>query len=152
MPRRLQFAGTNARLRLVDIDAALRFISENHRAVLAARRKDGSPQLSPVAAAVDDQGRVVVSSRETAVKTKNLRRDPRVSLCVMNDGFYGPWVQVDGVAEVVSLPDAMDGLVAYYRQISGEHPDWDEYRAAMQREKRVVLRITVDRAGPNVSG
>jgi PPOX class probable F420-dependent enzyme len=136
----------------VDVEAALRFISENHRAVLATRRRDGSPQLSPVAAAVDDSGCVVVSSRETAVKAKNLRRDPRASLCVMNDGFYGPWVQVDGAAEVVSLPDAMDGLIAYYRQVSGEHPDWDEYRAAMQREKRVLLRVTVERAGPNVSG
>jgi PPOX class probable F420-dependent enzyme len=136
----------------VDVEGALRFIAENHRAVMAARRRDGSPQLSPVAAAVDEEGCVVVSSRETAVKAKNLRRDPRVSLCVMNDGFYGPWVQVDGTAEVVSLPDAMDGLVAYYRQVSGEHPDWDEYRAAMQREKRVLLRITVERAGPNVSG
>jgi PPOX class probable F420-dependent enzyme len=136
----------------VDVEAALRFISENHRAVLATRRRDGSPQLSPVAAAVDDTGRVVVSSRETAVKAKNLRRDPRASLCVMNDGFYGPWVQVDGAAEVVSMPDAMDGLIAYYRQVSGEHPDWDEYRAAMQREKRVLLRVTVERAGPNVSG
>ncbi len=136
----------------MDIETAVRFISENHRAVLAAHRRDGSAQLSPAAAAVDDEGRVVVSSRETAVKTKNLRRDPRVSLCVMNDGFYGPWVQVDGTAEVVSLPDAMDGLVAYYRQVSGEHPDWDDYRDAMQREKRVLLRITVERAGPNVSG
>jgi PPOX class probable F420-dependent enzyme len=136
----------------VDVDAALRFISENHRAVLATRRRDGSLQMSPVAAAVDDAGRVVVSSRETAVKAKNLRRDARVSLCVMNDGFYGPWVQVDGTAEVVSLPDALEGLVAYYRQVSGEHPDWDEYRAAMQREKRVLLRIRVERAGPNVSG
>jgi PPOX class probable F420-dependent enzyme len=94
----------------------------------------------------------VVSSRETAVKTKNLRRDGHASLCVMNDGFYGPWVQVDGTAEVVSLPEAMDGLVEYYRQVAGEHPDWDDYRAAMQREKRVLLRITPERAGPNVSG
>jgi PPOX class probable F420-dependent enzyme len=141
-----------ARLRGVDIEAALRFIAENHRAVLATRRRDGAPQMSPVAAAVDAHGRVVVSSRETAVKTKNLRRDDRAALCVMNDGFYGPWVQVEGSAEVVSLPDAMDGLVEYYRQVSGEHPDWDDYRAAMQRERRVLLRITPDRAGPNIAG
>jgi PPOX class probable F420-dependent enzyme len=130
---------TVARLRRVDIEAALRFIAENHRAVLATRRRDGAPQMSPVAAAVDAQGRVVVSSRETAVKTKNLRRDHRAALCVMNDGFYGAWVQVEA-------------LVDYYRQVSGEHPDWDDYRAAMQRERRVLLRITPDRAGPNIAG
>jgi PPOX class probable F420-dependent enzyme len=135
----------------LDIDAAVRFAAENHRAVLATRRRDDTPQLSPVTVAADD-GQLVVSSRETAIKVKNLRRDPRASACVINDSFYGPWVQVDGTAEVVSLPDAMDGLVAYYRQVAGEHPDWDDYRAAMQREQRVLIRITPERAGPNISG
>ena len=125
---------------------------ENHRAVLATRRRDGGPQLSPVAVATDAEGKLVVSSRETAIKVKNLRRDPRASVCVMNDSFYGAWVQVDGTAEIVSLPEAMDGLVAYYRQVAGEHPDWDDYRTAMQREQRVLIRITPERAGPNISG
>jgi len=136
----------------VDIEAAVRFVAENHRAVLATRRRDDTPQLSPVAIATDDQGKLVVSSRETAIKVKNLRRDPRASACVMNDSFYGAWVQVDGTAEIVSLPEAMDGLVAYYRQVAGEHPDWDDYRTAMQREQRVLIRITPERAGPNISG
>jgi PPOX class probable F420-dependent enzyme len=136
----------------VDIEAAMRFVAENHRAVLATRRRDDSPQLSPVTIGADDGGKLIVSSRETAIKVKNLRRDPRASVCVMNDSFYGPWVQVDGTAEVVSLPDAMDGLVAYYRQVAGEHPDWDDYRAAMQREQRVLIRITPERAGPSISG
>jgi PPOX class probable F420-dependent enzyme len=136
----------------VDIEAAMRFVAENHRAVLATRRRDDSPQLSPVTVGADDGGKLVVSSRETAIKVKNLRRDPRASVCVMNDSFYGPWVQVDGTAEVVSLPEAMDGLVAYYRQIAGEHPDWDDYRAAMQREQRVLISITPERAGPSISG
>jgi PPOX class probable F420-dependent enzyme len=136
----------------MDVEAALRFVAENHRAILATRRKDGAPQLSPIAAAVDEQGNVVVSSRETAVKTKNLRRDPQASLCVVSDSWYGSWVQIDGTAEVVSLPDAMDGLVAYYRQVAGEHPDWDDYRAAMERERRVLIRVRAERAGPNVSG
>jgi PPOX class probable F420-dependent enzyme len=136
----------------VDVEGALRFVRENHHAILATRRRDGSVQMSPVAAGVDDDGKVVVSTRETAMKTKHLRRDPRAAVCVMNDGFYGPWVQVEGPAEVVPLPEAMDGLVAYYRQISGEHPDWDDYRAAMEREQRVLVRITPERAGPNVSG
>jgi PPOX class probable F420-dependent enzyme len=95
---------------------------------------------------------VVVSSRETAIKVKNLRRDPRASLCVLNDDWYGQWVLVDGRAAIVSLPEAMEGLVEYYRRVAGEHPDWDDYRAAMEREKRVLLRISIDRAGPNQSG
>jgi PPOX class probable F420-dependent enzyme len=136
----------------VDIEAALRFVAENHHAILATRRRDGSPQLSPVVAGVDDQGRVVVSTRETAIKAKNARRDARVAVCAFGDGFFGPWAQIDGTAEVVSLPDAMDGLIAYYRGISGEHPDWDDYRDAMQREKRVLLLITPERAGPSISG
>jgi PPOX class probable F420-dependent enzyme len=135
----------------MDVDDALRFVAAHHHAVLATRRRDGLPQLSPVTCGVLD-GRVVVSSRETAVKTKNLRRDPRASVCVVDDHFFGPWVQLDGTAEVVALPDAMDGLVAYYRQVAGEHPDWDDYRTAMQREHRVLIRITPERAGPDVSG
>ena len=135
----------------MDIATALDFIAQNHRAVLATSRANGNPQLSLVAAAVDDDT-VVVSTRETAVKTKNLRRRPRASLIVFTDNFYGNSVQVEGPVEVVSLPEAMDGLVAYYRQISGEHPNWDEYRAAMEQERRVLLRITVERAGPDQAG
>jgi PPOX class probable F420-dependent enzyme len=105
-----------------------------------------------VAAGVDEAGLVVVSTRETAVKTKNLRRHPRASLAVLSDAFFGEWVQVEGPVEVVSLPEAMDGLVAYYRGVAGEHPDWDAYRAAMESERRVLLRLTVERAGPNTSG
>ena len=136
----------------MDIDHALEFIRSNHRAVMLTHRSDGRPQMSPVVCNVDAGGRIAVSTRETALKTKNLRRDPRVSLCVVNDGFYGDWIQVDGTAEVTSLPDAMEPLVDYYRSISGEHPDWDEYRNAMERERRVIVRITVDRAGPDRSG
>jgi PPOX class probable F420-dependent enzyme len=135
----------------MDRGNALEFVSHHHRAVLATSRADGSPQLSPVAAAVDGDT-VVVSSRETAMKTKNLRRRPRASLLVFTDAFYGDWVQVDGPVEVVSLPEAMEGLVAYYRGVAGEHPDWDDYRSAMERERRVLLRITVERAGPDIAG
>jgi PPOX class probable F420-dependent enzyme len=115
-------------------------------------RRDGTPQLSPVTASVDDEGYVVVSSRETAVKTKNVRRDPRAWLCGIPDEFFGDWVQVEGSVSVVALPEAMDGLVAYYRSVSGEHPDWDDYRAVMQRDQRVLLRLDLTRAGPDVSG
>jgi PPOX class probable F420-dependent enzyme len=136
----------------MDVDRARAFIRENHRAVLATRRTNGDPQLSPVVCAVDAEGRVTVSTREPAMKVKNVRRDSRVSLCVLNDGFFGDWLQVDGTAEVVSLPEAMELLVEYYRSVGGEHPDWDEYRAAMERDRRVLVRIDIDRAGPDRSG
>jgi PPOX class probable F420-dependent enzyme len=136
----------------MDVAEALEFLRANHRAVLATTRGDGSPQLSPVTVGVDAEGLLVVSTRETAVKTRNLRRDPRAWVCAFTNGFFGPWVQVSGTAEIVSLPDAMEGLVSYYRSIAGEHPDWDEYRRAMTAERRVLLRITPTSAGPNVSG
>jgi PPOX class probable F420-dependent enzyme len=136
----------------MDLDAARDVVLAQHHAVLATMRRDGSPQMSPVAATVDAEGRVVVSSRETAIKTKNVRRDPRAWLCVLSDGFFGRWVQVEGSVEVVSLPEAMDGLVDYYRSVAGEHDDWDDYRAAMQREQRVLIRLDLTRAGPDVSG
>lgn len=136
----------------MEAEAAREFVRSHHRAVIATRRRDGSPQLSPVVCGVDDAGFVVVSTRETAMKTKNLRRDPAVSLCVFDDAFFGEWVQVDGRATVVSLPEAMDGLVEYYRSVAGEHHDWDDYRDAMVRDRRVLVRIAIDRAGPDRSG
>jgi PPOX class probable F420-dependent enzyme len=136
----------------MDFDDARQFIASNHRAVLATIRRDGSPQLSPVTVGVDSGGAIVVSSRETAIKTKNVRRDPRAWICVMNDGFFGQFVQVEGSVTVIELPEAMDGLIEYYRSISGEHPDWDEYRAAMTNEQRVLLRMELTRAGPDFHG
>ena len=136
----------------MDIGRATSFLSTHPRAILATMRSDGRPQLSPVVAAVDDDGRVLISTRETAVKAKNLARDPRTSLCVINDGFFGEWVQAEGNAELIHLPDAMPILEDYYRRISGEHPDWDDYRESMRRDKRLIIRIAIDRAGPDVSG
>jgi PPOX class probable F420-dependent enzyme len=136
----------------VETERAAEFLRSHHRAVLATTRGDGRPQLSPVVVAVDEDGRALISTRETAVKTKNLARDPRASLCVMNDRFFGDWIQAEGTAEIIHLPEALDLLVDYYRKISGEHPDWDDYRAAMHRDRRVIVRITITRAGPDVSG
>ncbi len=136
----------------MDLDDARAFARTHSHAVLATTRRNGTPQLSPVGATVDEQGRVVVSSRETAYKTKNLRRDPRAWLCVFPDGFYGQWVQVEGSVEVLSLPEAMEPLVDYYRSIAGEHEDWDDYRAAMVAEQRCLLRVTLTRAGPDRAG
>lgn len=137
---------------IVDADRAREFIRANHRAVMLTWHADGRPQLSPVTAGIDDAGRVIVSTRETATKTRNLMRDPHTTLCVMGDAFFGAWVQVGGAAEVVHLPEAMEGLVSYYRGISGEHPDWADYRAAMERERRVLIRVEITQAGPDVHG
>ncbi|HSH23013.1 MAG TPA: PPOX class F420-dependent oxidoreductase [Acidimicrobiales bacterium] len=136
----------------MDADEARRFLQSRHRAVLITSRRDGRPQASPVLATVDAGGRVVVSSRETAMKAMNLARDSRASLCVLSDDFFGPWVQIDGDVEIVRRPEAIDVLVEYYRQVSGEHPDWDDYRAAMEAERRVALRLTITGAGPDRSG
>jgi PPOX class probable F420-dependent enzyme len=129
----------------MQISEALDFVRSNHQAVLATARRDGTPQLSPVTVGVDDDGRIVMSTTQATAKTKNLRRDPHAYLCVFTDRFYGPWVQVTGDAEIVSLPDALPLLEAYYRGISGEHPDWDDYRAAMVRDDRCLVRITPTR-------
>ncbi len=136
----------------MDIEEARRFVQQHHRAVLVTNRSDGRPQMSPVLAGVDGAGNIVISTRETALKTRNLRRDPRASLCVMNDAFFGEWIQIDGTAAIISLPEAMEPLVDYYRRVVGEHPDWEDYRRAMVRDKRVLLRIAIERAGPDRSG
>ena len=136
----------------MDVACALEFIRSNHHGVMATTRADGRVAMSPIACNVDGAGRVVVSTRETAMKVKHLERDPHVAICVLNDAFFGEWVQVERNAEIVHLPEAMEGLVDYYRSLAGEHPDWDDYRAAMERERRVLVRITVGRAGPNRSG
>ena len=136
----------------MDLDEARAVVREQHRAVLATMRRDGTPQMSPVLVAVDDDGRILISTRETAVKVRNVRRDGRIWLCVLPDGFFGRWVQVEGHVEVLSLPEAMDGLVDYYRRVAGEHDDWDDYRRAMQRERRVLLRVQLERAGPDRAG
>ena len=128
------------------------FLRANHRAVVATSRADGRPQLSPVTCGLDEAGRVIISTRETAVKTRNLRRNPLASLCVFTDAFFGSWVQVEGNAEIISLPEAMEFLVEYYRLLSGEHPDWADYRAAMVRDRRCLIRIEITRAGPDISG
>lgn len=120
------------------------FVRSNHHAVLITRRSGDRVQSSPIVCGVDDDGRVIISVTADRAKTKNLRRDPRASLCVLPDEFFGQWVQIDGTAEVVDLPEAMPGLIDLYRQVSGEHPDWDEYRASMERDGRCLVRITVD--------
>lgn len=131
-----------------DLDAARHFLADHHRAVLVTRRGNGALQSSPVAATADADGRVLVSTREGTAKERNVSRDPRVSLCVVSDAWWGPWVHIDGHAEVVRQPEALDLLEDYYRRTAGEHPDWDDYRRAMVTERRVALRITLAGASP----
>jgi PPOX class probable F420-dependent enzyme len=136
----------------MDAAEALAFARNNPRGVLATMKRDGTPQLSPVLVSVDSQDRLVISTRESAMKTLNVRRDPRAWLCVLNAGFFGDWAQLSGDVEIVSLPEALEPLVEYYRSISGEHPDWDDYRAAMIKQGRCLIRITPTQAGPTVHG
>ncbi len=133
----------------MEISDALDFLRSNHKSVLIAYKQDGNLQPSPVNHGVDGSGRVVISSREPAFKVRNLRRTPRATLCAFTDNFYGPWVAVDGTVEIISLPDAMEPLVDLYRQIQGEHPDWEDYRAAMVRDERLIIAITPTVAGPD---
>lgn len=133
-------------------ELARQFIRSNHRAVLVTHRPDGRLQTSPVIVGIDDEGWAAISSRETAFKVHNLRHDPRATLCVFSDEFYGPWLQIEGAAQIVSLPIAMEPLVSLYRSIAGEHPDWDEYRASMKTERRLCVRIPLDIVGPKKHG
>jgi PPOX class probable F420-dependent enzyme len=136
----------------MDIAKAQQFLRDNECAVLATLRRSGQIQMSPVTVGLDAEGRAITSSRETAYKVRNLRRNPQASLCAFVDEFTGPWVQVNGTADILSLPEAMEPLVDYYRQVAGEHPDWDDYRRAMRRDQRVLIRIAIESAGPDRKG
>ncbi|MCX4474131.1 putative pyridoxine/pyridoxamine 5'-phosphate oxidase [Micromonospora sp. MW-13] len=136
----------------VDRAALIEFLRPRHRIVLMTTRSDGRPQSSPVSGGVDAEGRLVISTYPERAKVANIRRDARVCACVLSDDWNGPWVQVDGTAEVLDLPEALEPLVEYFRSISGEHPDWDEYRAAMVRQGKSLIRVTVDGWGPIATG
>jgi PPOX class probable F420-dependent enzyme len=130
----------------MSVDRAREYLRTNHRAILGTRRSDGGIAMVPVLAVLDEQGEVLISSWETSGKVKNLRRDPYAYVCVIPDSFFGGSVQVEGTVTIESLPEAMEGLVHYYRLASGEHPDWDDYRAAMVRDQRVLLHLHIERA------
>jgi PPOX class probable F420-dependent enzyme len=136
----------------MDLGEARAFLREHHRGVLATRRGDGGIQQSPVLVNLDGEGRAIISSRETAYKVRNLRRDPWGQACVFTDRFFGDWIFFEGRADVLSLPDAMDPLIDYYKRFPDENPDWDDYRARMERERRVLIRIGLERAGPDRTG
>jgi PPOX class probable F420-dependent enzyme len=133
----------------MDIAHAQHLLRENDNAVLATWRRDGRLHMSPVTVGLDGAGRAIISSQDTTAKVRNLRCDPRATLCVFVEAFRGLWVQMEGTAEIVTVPDAMELLVEYYRRLAGEHPDWDDYRRAMTADRRALIRITIERAGPD---
>src|ERR1700709_2035481 len=141
-----------ARADRVGKDELLEFLRPRHKCLLATTRSAARPQISPVTSGVDDAGRLVISTYPERAKVRNLRRVPFATVCVLSDDWNGPWVQVEAPAGVLDLPDALDGLVEYFRNISGEHPDWDEYREAMRRQGKSLLRITPERWGPIATG
>jgi PPOX class probable F420-dependent enzyme len=141
-----------ARNRVVDRDELAEFVRSRHNGVLITTRRDGRPQMSLVTMGLDADGRIVVSSYPERAKVRNLRRNPLASMVVMSDTFHGEFVQVDGTAEILDLPEVLEPLVDYYRAISGEHPDWDEYREAMVKQGKVLIRLTIDRWGPIARG
>jgi PPOX class probable F420-dependent enzyme len=137
---------------IVEREELLSFLRPRHHVILSTTRADGTAQSSPVTAGVDGAGRLVVATYPQRAKVHNLRRRPAASACVLSDVWNGPWVQIDGAAEVLDLPDALEPLVEYFRVISGEHPDWDEYRAAMVQQAKCLIRVTIERWGPIATG
>ena len=146
MPRRI------ATTTEVDREALLDFVRPRHRMVVITARRDGRPQASPVTGGVDDEGRIVISTYPDRVKARNARRDAHVSVLVLSDEYDDAWVQVDGACEVIDPPESVEPLVDYYRCISGEHPDWDEYRQAMRDQGKSLLRITPESWSPVATG
>jgi PPOX class probable F420-dependent enzyme len=136
----------------IDRSGLEEFIRPRHSAIVCTQRADGRPQMSPVTMGVDTDGTVLVASYPERAKVHNLRKRPSVDVCVLSDNFGGEWVQVSGTGTIVDLPDAVDGLVAYFRSISGEHPDWGEYRQAMIDQGKVLIRIDIESWGPISKG
>jgi PPOX class probable F420-dependent enzyme len=133
----------------MDVATAQKFLQDNHRACIAVRQKDGSPQMTLVTPGIDAQGRVLMTSRGTTYKVKHIRRDPRVSMLIFGEQYSGSkFVQIHGTAEIVDQPEAIDALVYWYKQVRGEHKNWNDYKKQMQDEKRVIIRVNIEKVGP----
>ena len=146
MPRNIATTDRVGREEMLD------FVRRRHRATIVTTRKNSRPQMSPVTCGIDEQGRVVISTYPRRAKVANLKRDPKVTVLIHSDDWDGPYVQLDGTAEVIDQPDAVEPLVDYFRSISGEHPDWDEYRQAMRDQGKSLIRVTIDSWGPISKG
>lgn len=138
--------------RIVDRDELDAFVRPRHNGVLLTTRRDGRPQSSLVTMGLDTEGHIVVSSYPERAKVANIRRNPAASMVVMSEDFGGEWVHIDGRSEIIDLPDAVDGLVEYFRVISGEHPDWNDYREAMVNQGKCLIRLEIERWGPIAKG
>ena len=136
----------------VDRDGLADFLADRHHCVLATTRADGRPQMSLVTGTMLPSGTLSISTYPERVKARNVRRNPLVSIGVLGAEFNDAWVQIDGTAVVVDLPHALDHLVDYYRSISGEHPDWDEYRQAMTDQGKCVILVEPTRWSPVSKG
>jgi len=136
----------------VDHGELVEFLRTRHKGIIVTRRSDGGDQTSPVTVGIDADGRLLVSTYPERAKVANIRKDPRVAMCMLSDDFEGPWVHVEGTAEILDMPDALDPLVEYFRSISGEHPDWEEYEEAMAKESKTLIRLTVEHWGPIATG
>ena len=133
----------------MDLVTAKKFLQDNHRACIAVRQIDGLPQMTFVTPGIDAEGRVIITSRGTTYKIKHIRRDPRVSMLIFGEQYSGSkFVQIHGAAEIIELPQAMDILIYWYKQVRGEHKNWDEYKKQMADEKRVIIRVTIEKVGP----
>lgn len=150
--RRLTSVAKTATNDRVGREELIEFLRTRHKAIVVTRRGDGGDQTSPVTLGIDAEGRLLVSTYPERAKVSNIRKEPRVAMCVLSDDFDGPWVHVEGTAEVLDLPDALDPLCEYFRSISGEHPDWDEYKEAMASQGKCVIRLTVEHWGPIATG
>ena len=136
----------------VDLAELIEFLRPRHHVILLTPRSDGGWQGSPVTAGVDAEGRIVISTYPERAKAHNVARHGRAAVLALSEDFNGPWVQVEGPAELLTLPAALEPLVEYFRSISGEHPDWDDYRAAMTTQGKALIRITPQRWGPIATG
>ena len=144
-------APTIATTTQVGLDELGEFVTDRHQGVLITTKDDGSVQASPVTCGWSD-GQILVATYPSRAKAVNARKRTGVSIVVLSDEFNGAWVQIDGDADVLDVPEAVDGLVEYFRCVAGEHSDWDEYREAMVRQNKSLIRITPRRWGPVATG
>ncbi len=137
----------------MEIADAQKFLRDNHHGVLVTRKKDSSLQMTLVSPVIDDEGKVIITSRESTYKVKNIKRNPQISLLVYGDQFNGSnYIQIDGRAEIIPLPQAMDIVLDWHRQIRGVPANWDEIREKTKTERRIAMRVTIERVGPQNKG
>ncbi len=133
----------------MEISEAREFLKNHHRGCLVTRKKNGSLQMTLVSPGLDVGGGAIITARDRTYKIKNIKRNPQISLLVFGDEFHGSnYIQIDGKAEIVPHPEAMDIVLNWYRQIHGEPKSWQEVREKILAEGRVAIRVTIEKVGP----